>query len=137
MILVLPMLICEVLGYAVWGAVQAEGVHWMAPVVLYSIIDFGQGLGSTAVVAYVVDAHRGNVPEAFAVINFIKNMLAFGCTYFVNSWLAKDGALAVFNVLGSCFLGVCCLTIPLWVFGKRVRSWVARNEFLNGFMRDL
>ena len=57
-------------------------------------------------------------------------------TYFVNAWLAKDGALAIFNVLGSCLLAVCCLTVPLWIFGKRIRSWVARNDFLNEFMSD-
>lgn len=58
-------------------------------------------------------------------------------TYFVNDWLAKDGALAVFNVLGICFLAVVALTVPLWIFGKRIRSWIARNEFLNNFMNDM
>lgn len=58
-------------------------------------------------------------------------------TYFVNSWLAQAGALAVFNVLGACFLAVCALTVPLWVFGKRIRSWIARNQFLNDFMLDM
>lgn len=55
----------------------------------------------------------------------------------MNDWLAKDGALAVFNVLGICFLAVCALTVPLWIFGKRIRSWIARNKFLNDFMRDM
>lgn len=63
-------------------------------------------------------------------------MLTFGLTYFVNDWLAKDGALNVFNVLGGTFVAVCGLTIPLWVFGKKIRSAIARNNFLNNFMRD-
>jgi len=54
----------------------------------------------------------------------------------VNDWLAKDGVLAVFNVLGSCFIGVCALTLPLWIFGKRLRSVIARNQTLDKFMRD-
>lgn len=66
-----------------------------------------------------------------------RNFLTFGLTYFVNDWLASGGPLEVFNVLGSCFLGVCLLTIPLWIFGKRIRSWVARNKFLDEFMRDI
>ena len=72
---------------------------------------------------------------AFVAINS-RNLLTFGLTYFVNDWLAKDGVLAVFNVLGSCFIGVCVLTVPLWVFGKRLRSLIARNHALNSFMRD-
>ncbi len=39
---------------------------------------------------------------AFVAIN-ARNLLTFGLTYFVNDWLAKDGALNVFNVLGSTF----------------------------------
>lgn len=58
-------------------------------------------------------------------------------TYFVEGWLADAGALAVFNILGACFLAVCGLTVPLWVFGKRIRSWIARNQFLNDFMLDM
>lgn len=73
--------------------------------------------------------------ESFVAIN-TRNLLTFGLTYFVNSWLAEDGPLVVFNILGSCFLGVCLLTIPLWIFGKRIRSWTARNAFLNDFMKD-
>jgi len=64
-------------------------------------------------------------------------LLTFGLIYFVEQWLVEDGVLVVFEILGSCFLGVCLLTIPLWIFGKRIRSWVARNQFLNDFMRDM
>jgi hypothetical protein len=40
--------------------------------------------------------------------------LTFGLTYFVNDWLAEQGALEVFCILGALFLFVCALTIPLW-----------------------
>jgi len=41
-------------------------------------------------------------PLAFVAIN-ARNLLTFGLTYFVIDWLAKDGVLNVFNVLGSTF----------------------------------
>ena len=66
-----------------------------------------------------------------------RNFLTFGLTYFVVDWLLSDGALKVFNVLGGLFLLVCVLTLPLWIFGKRARSWIARNGFLSRFMADL
>jgi hypothetical protein len=72
---------------------------------------------------------------AFVAIN-ARNLLTFGLTYFVNDWLVKDGVLAVFNVLGGCFIVVCGLTLPLWIFGKRLRGWIARNQALHKFMRD-
>ncbi|EJT99823.1 MFS general substrate transporter [Dacryopinax primogenitus] len=137
LLLCFPMLILEVLGYAVWGAVQAKGGPWIGPVLLYSIIDFGQGLGSTAVIAYVIDAHRGTVPEAFAVLSFIKNMVAFGFTYFVNSWIETQGMLNTFGTLAG-LTAVCVLpTIPMYLYGKRVRSWIHRHQhfFLSDQLR--
>lgn len=65
-----------------------------------------------------------------------RNLLTFGLTYFVNDWLARDGVLAVFNVLGGVFVAVNLLTIPLWIFGQRIRSYIARNEALHRFMHE-
>ncbi|EJT99824.1 MFS general substrate transporter [Dacryopinax primogenitus] len=134
LLLVIPMIILEVMGYVVWGAVQAEGGPWIGPVILIALINFGQGLGITGIVTYVVDAHRGHIPEAFAVINFIKNMLAFGTTYFVNGWVETQG---VFNTLATLSgLAAVCLvpTLPMYIFGKRVRSWIHRHPKL--FLRE-
>lgn len=76
-----------------------------------------------------------NLVEAFVAIN-ARNLLTFGLTYFVNDWLAKDGVLDVFNVLGGTFIAVTMLTVPLWILGKRLRSAVARNVALTKFMKD-
>lgn len=76
-----------------------------------------------------------NRVKAFVAIN-ARNLLTFGLTYFVNDWLEKDGALAVFNVLGGTFIAVTMLTVPLWIYGKRIRSAVARNAPLSKFMKD-
>lgn len=65
-----------------------------------------------------------------------RQLLTFGLTYFVNDWMAKDGVLKVFNTLGAAFLAVCALTVPLWIFGKRIRSYIARQDWLNRFMSD-
>jgi hypothetical protein len=42
----------------------------------------------------------------------------------------------VFEVLGAAFLGVAALTVPMWVFGKKIRAWIAGRKFLNDFMAD-
>jgi hypothetical protein len=65
-----------------------------------------------------------------------RNFPTFGLTYFVNDWLEKDGILAVFNVLGSCFIAVCALMVPQWIFGKRARDGIARNQMLIKFMSN-
>jgi hypothetical protein len=42
----------------------------------------------------------------------------------------------VFNVLGSIFIAVNLLTVPLWIYGKRIRGVIARNEGLRKFMHE-
>lgn len=65
-----------------------------------------------------------------------RNFLTFGLTYFVNDWLEQDGVLVVFNVLGSIFVAVNLLTIPLWIYGKKIRGFIARNKTLYKFMHE-
>lgn len=65
-----------------------------------------------------------------------RNLLTFGLTFFVNDWLAASGVLNVFNVLGGVFVVVNVLTIPLWIYGKRIRGYIGRNEALHRFMHE-
>lgn len=65
-----------------------------------------------------------------------RNILTFGLTYFVNTWLDDSGVLNVFMVLGSIYVGVLLTTIPLWIFGKKARSYIANNKFLHKTMYE-
>ncbi|EME48228.1 hypothetical protein DOTSEDRAFT_122771 [Dothistroma septosporum NZE10] len=136
LVLMLVVTIVGSVGFFGFGASVHYQTHWSGPVLCYGLSNMALAFASTCVFGYVLDCYPRLAEEAFVAIN-TRNLLTFGLTYFVNSWLAKDGALAVFDVLGPCFVAVCALTIPLWIFGKRIRSWVARNEFLNDFMRDI
>ncbi|KAK3071701.1 hypothetical protein LTR53_008167 [Teratosphaeriaceae sp. CCFEE 6253] len=136
LVLMIVVVILGTVGFYGFGATVHYVTHWSGPVLTYGLANMSLAFASTCVFGYVLDCYPRLAEEAFVAIN-TRNLLTFGLTYFVNSWLEKDGALAVFNVLGSCFLAVCALTVPLWVFGKRIRSWVARNQFLNDFMSDM
>ncbi|TFK46317.1 putative cycloheximide resistance protein [Heliocybe sulcata] len=121
------MLIMEVVGFAGWAAMQNAGVHWIGPVIMYSLINAGQGIGSTAIVTYVIDVHAKHSPECFALINFIKNLILYGFTQFSVAWVTKMGILHTFGILAG-LAAICILTtIPMYIYGKRARSWVARH----------
>lgn len=136
LVLMVVVVILGTVGFFGFGASVDAATHWSGPVLTYGFANMALAFASTCVFGYVLDCYPRLAEEAFVAIN-TRNLLTFGLTYFVNSWLVKDGVLAVFNVLGACFLAVCALTIPLWIFGKRIRSWVARNQFLNDFMKDM
>ena len=87
--------------------------HWSGPVLTFGLANMSLAFASTCVFGYVIDSYPKLNEEAFVAIN-ARNLLTFGLTYFVNTWLVQDGALVVFCVLGALFLAVCLLTIPLW-----------------------
>lgn len=136
MVLMIVVVILGTVGFFGFGVTVHDQTHWAGPVLTYGLANMSLAFLSTCVFGYLLDSYPHLAEEAFVAIN-TRNILTFGLTYFVNDWLARDGALKVFNVLGGCFLAVCMLTIPLWVFGKRIRSFIARQQWLNDFMTDL
>ncbi|KAJ6151206.1 major facilitator superfamily domain-containing protein [Penicillium chermesinum] len=70
-------------------------------------------LGTTGVVSYVVDCHREKAGEAFATMNFIKNMFAFGLSFYINDWIAIQGVRNCFFTIGGITIGITLFTIPM------------------------
>jgi len=128
--LLVPMFILDIAGYIGWAVMQRKGLPWIGPVVMYSMISAGQCIGSTAVCSYLIDVHRKNTPECFALINFLKDILLYVFTLFVNGWVVELGILNTFGMLAG-VTAFCILTgIPMYVLGKRARSFVARHPRL-------
>lgn len=111
--LMLVAVILGVVGFYGFGAAVEYQTHWSGPVLCFGFANMSLVFASTCVFGYVVDSYRTLNEEAFVAIN-ARNLLTFGLTYFVNDWLAAQGPLVVFCILGSLFLAVCLLTIPLW-----------------------
>jgi hypothetical protein len=122
-------------GFFGFGATVDAKTHWTGPVLTYGLANMCLAFLSTCVFGYILDCYPNLAEEGFVAINS-RNLLTFGLTYFVNDWIAKDGPLRVFEVLGAAFLAVSFLTVPLWVLGKRCRGWISERAFLNNFMKD-
>ena len=80
--------------------------------------------------SYVVDAFRDLSSEMFISNMMFKNFLFFGYSYFVNNWTATAGPGEVFYVWGGLTFALALTTIPLYIFGKRYRSYWCRNNIL-------
>jgi hypothetical protein len=111
------------------GNADSVNLQWEVPVIVgLGLINFGIQLGTTGVVAYVVDCHRDKAGEAFAVMNFIKNCFAFGLTFYINDWIAVQGVRNAFFVIGGLTIAASLCTVPMYVYGKRARSWTYRHN---------
>jgi hypothetical protein len=122
-------LIFTATGFFAWGQAAEAQNPWEVPVIVgLGLINFGVQLGTTGVVAYVVDCHRDKAGEAFATMNFIKNCFAFGLTFYINNWIATQGVRNTFFVIGGLTIAASLSTIPMYVYGKRARSWTYRHN---------
>ncbi|KAJ0424370.1 major facilitator superfamily domain-containing protein [Aspergillus carlsbadensis] len=129
----LPIMITYLLftatGFFAWGQSLYNLDPWPIPVIVcQGLINLGVQLGTTGVVTYVVDCHREKAGEAFATMNFIKNLFAFGLTFYVNGWIESQGVRNCFFTIGGITIGVTLLTVPMYIWGKRARSWVHRHR---------
>ncbi|RMZ74561.1 cycloheximide resistance [Pyrenophora seminiperda CCB06] len=136
----LPVMVTYLLftatGFFAWGQALYNKDPWPIPVIVcMGLINLGVQLGTTAVVTYVSDCHREQSAEAFAIMNFIKNMFAFGLTFYANDWIAVQGVRDAFFVIGGTTVAVTLATIPMYIYGKRARSWVKRYNILDSVLK--
>ncbi|KAL4865809.1 hypothetical protein BDV12DRAFT_210910 [Aspergillus spectabilis] len=127
--IMLTYLLFTATGFFAWGQSLSNLDPWPIPVIVcQGLINLGVQLGTTGVVTYVVDCHREKAGEAFATMNFVKNLFAFGLTFYVNGWIESQGVRNCFFTIGGITIAVTLLTIPMYVWGKMSRSWVHRHR---------
>ena len=132
-LLVIPMLLFSATGLYGFGitAANAPRYGWLIPDVFFGFVIVGMVMGAVAAALYIVDAHREIAVEAFTCLLIFKNMFAFILTYYANDWIVGSrGLRGVFIIIGSLQVGICLLSIPMYVFGKRNRSFFARHDIL-------
>ncbi|KAK3069290.1 hypothetical protein LTR53_012487 [Teratosphaeriaceae sp. CCFEE 6253] len=123
-------------GISFFGFGWSLEVHdpWIGPVIFYGIQYFSVGFMSIAIYGYLTDCHRDKAPEAFAAIN-LRNIYSFGMNYFVSDWIVRQGPKQVFCIVGGVHVAICLCAIPMYVFGKRCRSWTSRVKIFQTVMR--
>jgi len=68
--------------------------------------------------------------EAFTCLLVFKNLFSFVLTYYAYDWLVQTGVRKTFIIISSVQVAVCLLSIPMYVFGKRSRSFFYRHDIL-------
>ncbi|CAI4220167.1 unnamed protein product [Parascedosporium putredinis] len=131
LVMALPIAISTVLGLIGFGWSAEERDHWMVPTAFFGIISFGCSLGSTTSITFCVDSYRQYAGEALVTLNFSKNILhGLVFSLFFTHWLSSDGSKMVFMWTGIIHLVVMLTTIPLFIYGKRLRMWTVRKNML-------
>ncbi|KUJ22371.1 MFS transporter-like protein [Mollisia scopiformis] len=131
-ILVIPQLIFGCAGLYLFGVTSATLTHysWVVPVAAFGLEVGGMVIGAVASSLYIIDAHRDIAIEAFTCMIIFKNFFCFGLTWSAYEWLVHGGIFKTFMWISSIQVVVCLLSVPMYVFGKRNRSYFHRHDIL-------
>ncbi|KAJ4340446.1 hypothetical protein N0V87_002430 [Didymella glomerata] len=131
MVLVLPQMIlggAGLFGFG-WTTKEPKVYGWLWPDFFFALVVMGMVCGAVASALYIVDAHRDMSIEGFTCLLVFKNVFSFGLTFKGFDWLVKSGNTKhMFVALGSVQVAVCALTIPMYIFGKKNRSFFHRHN---------
>ncbi|KAK1831914.1 major facilitator superfamily domain-containing protein [Podospora conica] len=139
LVLVIPQMILGCAGVYGWG-ITIDGMlhgkyHWAVPLFFFCLEVAGMVIGAVASSLYIVDAYRDLAVEGFTCLIIFKNIFSFALTFKAFDWLVVNGdkATPVFNALGTVQLVACLSTIPMYIYGKRLRSFFHRHDLLAMF----
>ncbi|KAF2468820.1 MFS general substrate transporter [Lindgomyces ingoldianus] len=122
-------------GFLGFGMSVQNGAHIAWPMFFMALHSLSVPFASQASLTYVIDCHPKDANQAFVTINFTKAVFTFLATTYANGWLIKAGPRGVFDSITLINLGVCSLTIPAYVYGKRFRGIVARSRLNQSLSR--
>ncbi|KAL8773133.1 MAG: hypothetical protein Q9209_001809 [Squamulea sp. 1 TL-2023] len=121
-------------GVGLYGfGITAENVGrygWFLPDLFFAFEVGGMVLGAVASALYIVDAHRDIAVEAFTCLLIFKNIFSFGLTWGAYNWLTTAGISKTFYIIASIQVGICLLSIPMYIFGKWNRAFFSRHDIL-------
>jgi hypothetical protein len=134
LVMAIPIAITTVIGLMGFGWSAEVRDHWMVPTAFFGIISFGCTMGSTTSITFCVDSYRQYAGEALVTLNFSKNVLhGLVFSLFVTGWLSDDGPKKVYIWIGIIQLILLLFTIPMYIYGKRLRMWTVRMNFMERF----
>lgn len=124
-IIAAPICTVSLIGFAL--SIQ-QGVILAWPVTWMSLFTFGSTFATQAAVTYVIDCNPTLAASAFAGLNLIAAIVVFLLSTHLTGWFITAGPVFVMGVAGAVIAVISLMTIPQYIFGKRIRSNFARSN---------
>ncbi|RYP47960.1 hypothetical protein DL768_006057 [Monosporascus sp. mg162] len=123
-------------GFIGFGISTEKGLPLAWCLVWITMHSVAVPFASQAAISYVIDCHTEDANQAFVTINSVKALLSFMASSVSNGLLEKFGPKPLFIGIATLNLGISTLTIPSYIYGKRLRSWVRILLFIPARMHS-
>ncbi|RKL07616.1 hypothetical protein BFJ71_g2216 [Fusarium oxysporum] len=116
-------------GLLVFGfcAKNPGGHTWVGLQVGYGMLAFGLMQVPSVGFNYLIDSYHSLAADCFTMVTILRSIIAFAWTFFVADWVHQKGAAEPFGIFGLLMGLFSLLTVPLWMFGKRMRIATAEQ----------
>jgi len=133
------------LGMFLFGYTMGIGANAILCAFLQGVMMVGVLIGIFATLAYGLDAFRNQSSEIFIMNMLFKvsptsfdfvssgltrsqNFMFYGLSNFANPWVESNGPEQIMYVFGGTSIFLALLAIPVYIYGKRLRSWWSRHD---------
>ncbi|KAH8655282.1 major facilitator superfamily domain-containing protein [Xylariales sp. PMI_506] len=122
-----PALIIATAGLLTFGlcAQNPSPKGWVGLAFGFGMLNFGLMQVPSIGFNYLIDSYSYLAADCFVVVTILRAIIAFAWTFFVAEWIAADGAAEPFGIFAMLMGIFTLLTIPLWLYGKRMRMATA------------
>ncbi|KAF9469578.1 MFS general substrate transporter [Collybia nuda] len=116
-----------VFGYAGWAVGTTHNMPWIGAVACIMIANFSMVVSGAAAVTYLLDTHGADALHVLALSNFSKNIVLYSFTFFANGMVLHRGVKVSLLILASCQAFCWLASFPMYIYGKRIRSFIFRH----------
>jgi hypothetical protein len=124
----LPALFIATSGALIFGFVaqNPSPTGWVGLQFGSGMIAFGLMQAPSVGFNYLIEAYSSVAGDCFVAVTFVRAIISFAWTFFVGDWIHHDGAAEAFGIFGLLMGIFGLLTIPMLIWGKRLRVWTAK-----------
>jgi hypothetical protein len=91
-----------------------------------AMVSFGLMQAPSVGFNYIIESYGGLAGDCFVAVTCVRAIISFAWTFFVGTWVHDAGPAEPFGIFGM-LMGVFALfTIPMLIWGKRLRIWTAK-----------
>lgn len=117
-------------GALIAGLTYHYQTHWAGPIVGLGVLSAGAQMGAALAITYSLDCHKALSAEIMVTISCLKSSVAWIWTWCINDWITSSGLLTVFISVAAINVAVYLTTFILHLYGKRIRIWLHKKDFM-------
>ncbi|KAH8726892.1 major facilitator superfamily domain-containing protein [Phaeosphaeriaceae sp. PMI808] len=124
----LPSLFISTVGSLIFGFVgqNPSPTGWVGLQFGIGMISFGLMQAGSVGFNYLIESYPSIAGDCLVAVTTMRAIISFAWSFFVSDWVHHNGPAEVFGIFAMVMGIFGLLTIPMMIWGKRLRIWTAK-----------